>query len=116
MLALLELGRRSVYSTTRVLRVTSSNPYKLDVVPAMLGGIAGPGATPAQIVSGLDGIAASVADALLRHLATLPPRTMLVVLGDHGFCIDRKGRITHGGAAPEEVLVPCFAYLLADLH
>jgi hypothetical protein len=104
--------------TVRRLRVGSRELYKLDIVPAMLGALAeaGDGTSPAYVVEALEGIASSVADALLRHLATLPPRTMLLVLGDHGFCIDKKGRITDGGASPEEVLVPCFAYLVADLH
>ena len=104
--------------TVRRLRVGSRELYKLDLVPAMLGALAEPGggASPAHVVEALEGIASSVADALLRHLATLAPRTLLLALGDHGFCVDRKGRITDGGASPEEVLVPCFAYLVADLH
>ena len=64
----------------------------------------------------MEGIASSVADALVRHLATLPPRTLLLVLGDHGFCVDKRGHVSDGGASPEEVLVPCLAYLTADLH
>ncbi|HSO38100.1 MAG TPA: hypothetical protein VLT33_36480 [Labilithrix sp.] len=104
--------------TVRRLRVGSRELYKLDVVPAMLGALGDPGAAPsaAHVVEELSGIASSVADALVRHIATLPPRTLLLVLGDHGFCIDKRGRITDGGASPEEVLVPCFAYLTADLH
>ena len=60
----------------------------------------------------------AVADskALVRHVATLPPRTIVLVLGDHGFCVDKRGHVTGGGATPEEVLVPCFAYLTSDLH
>jgi hypothetical protein len=104
--------------TVRRLRVGSRELYKLDVVPAMLGALPDPSAnaTPAHVVAALPDIAASVSDALLRHIETLPPRTLLLVLGDHGFTIDRRGRITHGGATPEEVLVPCLAYLVGDLH
>jgi hypothetical protein len=104
--------------TVRRLRVGSRELYKLDVVPSMLGALPDPasGPGPAHVVAALEDIAASVADALLRHIETLPPRTLLLVLGDHGFIIDRHGRITHGGASPEEVLVPCLAYLVGDLH
>ncbi len=104
--------------TVRRLRVGSRELYKLDVVPSMLGALADPAISsgPAQLVEALDGIASSVADSLVRHVATLPPRTLLLVLGDHGFCVDKRGHVADGGASPEEVLVPCFAYLTADLH
>lgn len=104
--------------TVRRLRVGSRELYKLDVVPSMLGALPDPtvGNTSAHVIAALTEIGASVADALLRHVETLPPRTLLLVLGDHGFIVDRKGRITHGGATPEEVLVPCLAYLVGELH
>jgi hypothetical protein len=104
--------------TVRRLRVGSRELYKLDVVPSMLGALPDPAASPgpAHVVAALGDIATSVADAVLRHVESLPPRTLLLVLGDHGFTIDRRGRITHGGASPEEVLVPCLAYLVGDLH
>jgi hypothetical protein len=109
-------GRRA--ETVRRLRVGSRELYKLDIVPSMLGAFPDPasGSGAAHVVAALPDVAASVADALLKHIETLPPRTLLLVLGDHGFTIDRRGRITHGGATPEEVLVPCFAYLVGDLH
>jgi hypothetical protein len=104
--------------TVRRLRVGSRELYKLDVVPSMLGALPDPSASPgpAHVVAALGDIATSVADAVLRHVESLPPRTLLLVLGDHGFTVDRRGRITHGGASPEEVLVPCLAYLVGDLH
>ena len=104
--------------TVRRLRVGSRELYKLDVVPSMLGALPDPAESPgpAHVVAALGDIATSVADAVLRHVESLPPRTLLLVLGDHGFTIDRRGRITHGGATPEEVLVPCLAYLVGDLH
>ena len=109
-------GRRA--ETVRRLRVGSRELYKLDIVPSMLGAFPDPasGGGAAHVVAALPDIAASVADAILTHIETLPPRTLLLVLGDHGFTIDRRGRVTHGGASPEEVLVPCFAYLVGDLH
>jgi hypothetical protein len=104
--------------TVRRLRVGSRELYKLDVVPSMLGVLPDPssGTGPAHVVAALEDIAASVADALLRHIETLHPRTLLLVVGDHGFTVDRRGRISHGGASPEEVLVPCLAYLVGELH
>jgi hypothetical protein len=109
-------GRRA--ETVRRLRVGSRELYKLDIVPSMLGAFPDPasGSGAEHVIAALPDIAASVADAILKHIETLPPRTLLLVLGDHGFTIDRRGRITHGGASPEEVLVPCFAYLVGDLH
>jgi hypothetical protein len=104
--------------TVRRLRVGSRELYKLDVVPSMLSALPDRSASPspAHIVAALAEIASSVADGLLRHIETLPPRTLLLILGDHGFTVDRRGRIEHGGATPEEVLVPCLAYLVGDLH
>ena len=104
--------------TVRRLRVGSRELHKLDVVPSMLGALSDPGmaVSPTHVVEALEGIASSIADALVRHLATLAPRTLLLVLGDHGFCVDKRGHVSDGGASPEEVLVPCFAYLTADLH
>jgi len=105
--------------TVRRLRVGSRELYKLDVVPSMLGSLGSDpasGSGPALVVGALNDIATSVADSLLRHIETLTTRTLLLVIGDHGFTVDRRGRITHGGASPEEVLVPCLAYLVGDLH
>ena len=47
-------------------------------------------------------------------------RTLLVVFGDHGFVVDNtassSGPARQGGASPEEVLVPGFAWLLGGVH
>ncbi len=110
--------------TVRRMRVGSRELFKLDVVPAMLGalteparGSASPSATPsATVIAALRDVATNVADAIMRHVETLPPRTLLFVLGDHGFAVDRRGRISDGGASPEEVLVPSLAYLVGELH
>jgi hypothetical protein len=99
--------------TVRRLRVGSRELYRLELVPAMLGAL--PGVAP-DVVGALDGVGASVADALLRHIETLSPRTLLLVLGDHGFSVDRRGLVSEGGASPEEVLVPCLSYLVGELH
>ncbi len=93
----------------RRLRVGSRELWKLDVVPSLL-------AQTADVTSALPVIGEAVGEAILRHVASLPPRTLLYVVGDHGFTIDRRGRLSHGGAAPEEVLVPAQAWLVGDLH
>ena len=49
-----------------------------------------------------------------------PPRTLVMMFGDHGFLLDpvvggtSAGR--SGGASPEEVLVPAFAWLVGNVH
>jgi hypothetical protein len=103
--------------TIRRLRVGSREVFKLDLVPAMLAPLDTPirGGSE-QVVAAFDEIADAVADAIARHIDSLTTRTLLLVTGDHGFCLDRRGRITQGGAAPEEVLVPAFAYLVGEQH
>ncbi len=94
----------------RRLRVGSRELYKLDLIPAMLE------TRISDVVGALPEIAEATAEAIARHVSTLPPRTLLFVLGDHGFSIDRRGEVKTGGASPEEVLVPAFAWLVGELH
>ena len=94
----------------RRLRVGSRDLFKLDLVEAKLLE-AGPAAAAA-----LPAIAAQVAAVIARHAEHVPPRTLLLVFGDHGFTLDATGAARHGGASPEEVLVPAFAFLLGDVH
>ncbi len=110
--------RGRVAENVRRLRVGSRELYKLDVVPAMLANVVDQGARggSSHVVAAFEDVAESVADAVARHFAAAPPRTLVVVTGDHGFCIDRRGNVTSGGASPEEVLVPAFAYLTSDVH
>lgn len=93
----------------RRVRVGSRELYKLDLIPAMLEGAG-------DVIASLEGIATATAEAIARHVSTLPPRTMLFVVGDHGFSVDRRGQVRTGGASPEEVLVPGFSWLVGDLH
>ncbi|HVJ94625.1 MAG TPA: hypothetical protein VM580_32790 [Labilithrix sp.] len=93
----------------RRLRVGSRELYKLDLVPAML-------ERAPDVLSSLPRIAEATAEAIARHISTLPPRTLLFIVGDHGFGVDRRGEVVTGGASPEEVLVPAFAWLLGELH
>jgi hypothetical protein len=93
----------------RRVRVGSRELYKLDLVPALIEGTT-------DVVASLEGIATAAAEAIARHISTLPPRTLLFIAGDHGFTVDRRGDVKIGGASPEEVLVPAFAWLVGDLH
>ncbi|MFO0677605.1 MAG: hypothetical protein U0169_13805 [Polyangiaceae bacterium] len=61
-------------------------------------------------------IAYGAAQELARHARTLAPRTLLFVFGDHGFTLDDAGRVRSGGATPEEVLVPAFAFVTAEVQ
>jgi hypothetical protein len=94
----------------RRLRVGSRELYKLDLVPAMLEG------KGHDVFGSLPEIAEATAEAIARHVSTLQPRTLLFVVGDHGFIVDRRGEIQTGGASPEEVLVPAFSWLIGELH
>ena len=91
------------------MRIGSRELYKLDLVPSLLEG-------SSDVVGSLEGIATATAEALARHISTLQPRTLLFVVGDHGFTVDRRGQVRTGGASPEEVLVPAFSWLIGELH
>jgi hypothetical protein len=87
---------------------------KLDLVEASL---SEPGAAEAER---LDSLAREVTGCIIDVVATMPPRTLLFVFGDHGFLLDEQGTGTgaarHGGARPEEVLVPAFAWLVGGVQ
>lgn len=97
-------GRTS--EIVRRIRVGSREIYKLDAVESRLREADG------HAVELFPEIARRVSDAIVRHAATLAPRTLLYVFGDHGFSVDNMGMTHQGGASPEEVLVPAFAFLL----
>ena len=61
-------------------------------------------------------LAETTAAAITKFAKTLQSRTLLYVMGDHGFTIDHEGQVATGGASPEEVLVPGFAFLVGALH
>ncbi len=64
----------------------------------------------------LPSIAEDVAAAIAKHARSLAPRTLLFVFGDHGFTLERDAEPSSGGASPEEVLVPAFAFLMGEAH
>jgi hypothetical protein len=96
----------------RRLRVGSRELFKLDLVPSML-----ETRDPHEpVTAALEGIATAVGEAVARHISTLSPRTLLFVVGDHGFTLGRRGEVQFGGASPEEVLVPAYSWLIGELH
>jgi hypothetical protein len=101
-------GRTADY--VRRLRVGPRELHKLDLVHARLQGLQG------GVVAALPALADDTALAIVRHVETLPPRTLLLVFGDHGFSVDRRGAVTQGGASPEEVLCGAFGLLVGEVN
>ncbi|HEU4410711.1 MAG TPA: hypothetical protein VFS43_36000 [Polyangiaceae bacterium] len=100
----------------RRVKVGARDVLKLDLVEARLRDSAAPSGR-------LDEVAEEVAQAVAKCALSLPARTLLFVFGDHGFLLDEgEGRgerpdgAWQGGASPEEVLVPGFAYLTGGVH
>lgn len=92
-------------------RIGQRDLLKLDVVEARMRDAGGP------YERRMDDLAEEVADAIVKVAEGLPPRTLLYVFGDHGFVLrnvseERTGRAEQGGARPEEVLVPGYAWLV----
>jgi hypothetical protein len=110
--ALVAKGRKA--ATLRRLRTGRRELLKLDIVEARLSEPGGP--EPERVAD----IADEVAERLAAHFEGVADRTLVVVFGDHGFHLDaRDGGTTaarHGGASPEEVLVPAFAWIVGSLH
>jgi hypothetical protein len=100
--------------TPRRVKVGHRDLLKLDLVEARL---MEPGDAEAPR---LDDLADELAEVLSAQLARLPARTLAIVFGDHGFKLDALDSGTtaakSGGASPEEVLVPAFAWLVGGVH
>jgi hypothetical protein len=94
----------------RRMRVGPREVHRLDVVEARVQAARG------TVLRDLPEIAEAAAEAIARHAESCPPRTLLLVTGDHGFAVDRTGSAREGGATPEEVLVGAFALLVGDVH
>jgi hypothetical protein len=105
-------GRAS--PTLRRIKLGGRDVLKLDLVQARL-----PEAGP-PLSDRLDALADDVAHVVAAHARNLPPRSLMLVFGDHGFRMESSGAGTtagsSGGAYPEEVLVPGFAWLVGDVH
>ncbi len=74
----------------RRMRVGPREIYKLDLVESCLAAARG------GVIRALPEIADAVADAVARHIETLTPRTLLFVMGDHGFRVDKGGAAREG--------------------
>ena len=111
-----EISRGRAVTTLRRERLGTREVMKLDLVESRLRA-AGP-----SYEERLDSIADEVAGVLSRYLESLPPRTLLFVFGDHGFKLPKSpdsrttGPALQGGASPEEVLVPGYAWLSGGVH
>jgi hypothetical protein len=104
----------------RRVRVGARDLFSLDTIAAFRGAPLGRGPRLAFEVAEL---ADTLAGSIARHAHGLvsgksplgprtPERTLLYVFGDHGFVLHEDGRTQDGGATPEEVIVPYFAYVL----
>jgi len=109
-----DIVRGRALSTIRRERYGTKEVFKLDLVEARLRGV-GP-----HFDERLGSIADEAAQVIARFIESSPPRTLLFVFGDHGFRLscDARGSApaTQGGASPEEVLVPGYAWLVGGVH
>jgi hypothetical protein len=108
------VARGRMATTLRRIKAGHRELLKLDVVESRVSEPDG------EEITRLDALADETARALGSYMKRLPARTLVMVFGDHGFCLDPRGggttRARHGGASPEEVLVPAFAWLVGGVH
>jgi len=109
------VARGRAARTARRIRTGRLEVQKIDVVEDALRTLGRP------VAERMDEIAGDAAEAIAEHMAAQPPRTLIVVFGDHGFLLDaaRAGtteEVRQGGSSPEEVLVPAFAWLTGAVH
>ncbi|MBX3181217.1 MAG: hypothetical protein KIT72_14940 [Polyangiaceae bacterium] len=110
------VARGRAASTLRRVKAGYRDLMKLDLVESR---VTEPGGATPQALSSLS---REVAEVLWDHLASLPPRTLVMIFGDHGFHVDREtlsascpapGRHE---ATPEEILVPAYIWLTGSVH
>jgi len=108
------VARGRMARTPRRIKAGHRELLKLDLVEAAL---SEPGAAEA---ARLDALGREVAGCVRDVMETLPHRTLLFVFGDHGFWLASQGggssALRQGGAQPEEVLVPGFAWLVGGVQ
>jgi hypothetical protein len=101
-------------ATVRRERLGNKEVFKMDVVEARLRG-AGP-----AFDERLGNIADETAQVVAKFVEGSPARTLVFMFGDHGFRMasDARGTSgsTQGGASPEEVLMPGYAWLVGGVH
>ncbi len=96
--------------TVRRLKVGSRDVFKLDLLEARLKNAHG------HAMDSLAAIEDECTAAIVKHARTLPPRTLLLVFGDHGFRFDDAGIAVQGSASPEEVILSAYGLLVGELH
>jgi hypothetical protein len=110
----LPVGRGKSAAMLRRLRSGHKELLKLDLVESALSVPGGP------LAERLDCLADEASEIISQHLCRQPPRTLVMLFGDHGFVVEPEGGGTgvglQGGASPEEVLVPAFAWLVGAVH
>jgi len=110
----LPVARGRSATTIRRVKTGSREVLKLDVVEARMSEPGGP------LTERLDAVARETAEAVANHFLKLSQRTLVMVFGDHGFSVSEEEGQTaaarQGGAQPEQVLVPAFAWLVGDVH
>jgi hypothetical protein len=94
----------------RRVKIGARDLYRLDYLDARLR--EREITTPNELEGHLD----ACATILARHMQPLPARTLVYIFGDHGFSLDREGKVTQGGANVEQVLVGGHAFLIGALH
>jgi len=109
------VARGRMATTLRRIKAGHRELLKLDIVESRI-------SEPAfgTECDRLDDLADDTASALGAYMTRLPSRTLVMLFGDHGFVLDPLGggttRARHGGASPEEVLVPAYAWLVGGVH
>ena len=110
----LPVARGRAAAVPRRVKVGLRELLKLDLVEADLSAPGPP------VLRRLDALARATAEAVANHCLRLPQRTLVMLFGDHGFGLDPGAdgttRARQGGATPEEVLVPAFAWLVGSIH
>ncbi len=106
----LEMVRGRTVETIRRMRIGSRDLFKLDLAEARIR------SSSKHVLELLPGIAESLTEVIARHASSFTTRTLLYVFGDHGFSIGTDGVARWGGASPEQVLVPAFAFLVGEVH
>jgi hypothetical protein len=110
----LMVARGRAAATPRRIKVGFRELFKLDLIEATLSEPGGP------LLERLELLARETAEAVTQHFLRLPQRTLVMLFGDHGFLLDPApggtSRARQGGASPEEVLVPAYAWLVGDVH
>jgi hypothetical protein len=103
--------RQRTAHTVRRVRMGSRDLFKLDLVASRLHA-SGAAYDPEALAADT---AQSIASFAERLLSDRKHRTMMYVFGDHGFTLG-KDRPIEGGALPEQVLVPAYAFVLDTVH